>query len=197
MKINDDVETNLKISEEAFHKWVDGMEQNPIITICGSTKFKEEYLEYVKELSEYGAIVLYCPIFTHADDIALTEDLVKLLTEAHMKRIKMCDIVFIINKNGYIGDSTKQEIEYAISLGKEIVYMEPPLDITKDVFPRASEFINNFNEINKTLKNENTNDLNKAIDIIDQVEVINKTLGGKETKVGKFASMINLFMRSY
>lgn len=47
-----------------------------------------------------------------------------LLDELHFRKIDICDEVFIINKDGYIGESTRNEIEYAEKLGKPINYLE-------------------------------------------------------------------------
>lgn len=48
----------------------------------------------------------------------------KILKDLHLKRIELCDEILVINKNGYIGASTKAEIEYAVKLGKKINYVE-------------------------------------------------------------------------
>ena len=47
-----------------------------------------------------------------------------MLDDLHKVKISMSNLVFIINKNGYIGESTKSEIEYAEKAGKQIVYLE-------------------------------------------------------------------------
>ena len=46
------------------------------------------------------------------------------IKEAHFKRIELSDSIYVINKDNYIGKSTKLEIEYAQKLGKEIIYLE-------------------------------------------------------------------------
>lgn len=96
-----------------------------IITLCGSTKFKEEYEEVNKELTLKGNIVLSCPIFHHSDNLTFSDKEISLLTDIHIARIDLCDEIFVINKNGYIGQSTKEEIEYARSINKKINYLEP------------------------------------------------------------------------
>ena len=48
----------------------------------------------------------------------------KILGELHYKRIDISDAIYVINVDGYIGESTKKEIEYAKKLGKEILYLE-------------------------------------------------------------------------
>ncbi len=46
------------------------------------------------------------------------------LFDAHRKKIEISDMVYIVNIGGYIGNATRGEIEYATSLGKEVVYHE-------------------------------------------------------------------------
>ena len=48
-----------------------------------------------------------------------------MLDEMHKRKIDMSDEIFVINKNGYIGSSTKSEIEYAITTNKKVNYLEP------------------------------------------------------------------------
>ena len=48
----------------------------------------------------------------------------KMLDGMHRQKIDMSDAIFVINVNGYIGESTKNEIEYAKSKNKEIIYLE-------------------------------------------------------------------------
>jgi hypothetical protein len=94
--------------------------------MCGSTKFKEDYLKTIEELTYQGNLVLFCPIFHHADGIKPPDALIgQVIIDIHMQRIRMCDGIFVINKNGYMGNSTKREIEYAKRLGKGIRYLEP------------------------------------------------------------------------
>ena len=92
------------------------------ITLCGSMKFKDDFLREQKRLTFEGKNVLTPNMFLLAEDI--TEDIKKMLDEMHKRKIDLADEVFVINKNGYIGSSTKSEIEYAQNLGKKINFME-------------------------------------------------------------------------
>ncbi len=85
-------------------------------------KFKDDFLREQKRLTLEGNIVLAPNIFLLAEDI--TEDIKKMLDEMHKRKIDLADEVFVINKNSYVGSSTKSEIEYAKKLGKKIVFME-------------------------------------------------------------------------
>ena len=94
-----------------------------IITLCGSTRFKEDFDYTNKELTLQGNIVISVAFFCHSGDV-ITENQKILLDKIHKSKIDIADTVYIINKNGYIGESTKSEIEYAKSKGKEIIYLE-------------------------------------------------------------------------
>jgi len=93
------------------------------ICLCGSTKFKEEFNELNKILTLKGYIVEMPGVFMHQGDNISDEEKIEL-DELHKSKIADCDLIFIINKDGYIGQSTKSEIDWAKSIGKEIVYLE-------------------------------------------------------------------------
>ena len=96
-----------------------------VITLCGSTKFKDDFLRVQKELTLKGNIVISVGLFGHAGDKEVwTENIKEMLDDMHKRKIDMCDAIYVINKNKYIGTSTKSEIDYAISHNKEIIYME-------------------------------------------------------------------------
>lgn len=94
-----------------------------VITLCGSTRFKEDFERVNKELTLAGNIVISVGCFGHAGDIFTDKDK-EMLDDIHKRKIDMADAIFVINKNGYIGASTKSEIEYAQAHHKEIKYME-------------------------------------------------------------------------
>ena len=97
-----------------------------VITLCGSTRFKEEYLEVQKRLTLEGNIVISVGLFGHSgDDEVWTEGTKAILDDMHKRKIDMADEIFVINAGGYIGESTKSEIVYAKSQGVGIQYLEP------------------------------------------------------------------------
>lgn len=96
-----------------------------VITLCGSTKFKEEYLEVQKRLTLEGNIVISVGLFGHSgDDEVWTEGTKEMLDDMHLKKIDMADEIFVINVGGYVGESTKREIAYAQKNGKTVKYLE-------------------------------------------------------------------------
>lgn len=96
-----------------------------VITLCGSTKFKEEFIREQKRLTLEGNIVLTPTFFSHTDnDIVVTDKLKDLFDSMHRAKIDMSDEILVINVGGYIGSSTKSEIDYAIKTGKKVNYIE-------------------------------------------------------------------------
>jgi alkyl sulfatase BDS1-like metallo-beta-lactamase superfamily hydrolase len=99
-----------------------------IITFCGSTRFHELFHELAEEYTKMGWIVLmpHC-YYTNGE----RPDLKDLLVDIHRDMITMSDAVLIVNKDGYIGESTAEEIKFAKALNKEIKYYETPVESTK------------------------------------------------------------------
>lgn len=103
-----------------------------IVCLCGSTKFWREFQEVNLKETLAGKIVLSIAnvgssdteLFAHSSEQE-RKRLIKTLDELHFRKIELSDEVFIINKDGYIGESTQRELEYARSLGKVIRWLEP------------------------------------------------------------------------
>ena len=95
-----------------------------IITICGSLKFEADIKYWAEKLTLQGNCVLSIIYPTSADLGVYTSEQRKIFADAHKKRIDLSDAVFVVNKNGYIGSSTKSEIEYAKASGKEIIFLD-------------------------------------------------------------------------
>ncbi len=93
-----------------------------IITLCGSTRFKERYLEVQKILTLEEKIIISCGLFTHADDEPTTEEQKNRLDELHLRKIDLSDAIYVVDVGGYIGESTSREIEYAKKHNKKVYY---------------------------------------------------------------------------
>ena len=105
---------------------VDMVGKYKVITLCGSTRFKDQFLEAQKRLTLEGNIVISVGLFGHSgDDEVWTEGTKEMLDNMHKRKIDMADAIYVINVGGYIGDSTRSEIDYATKHGKEILYLEP------------------------------------------------------------------------
>jgi hypothetical protein len=100
-----------------------------IVCLCGSTKFKDAFIKANFDYTLNGYIVLTVGCFPHSDNNSSPEqslgvDLKNKLDELHKRKIDLSDGIFVLNVGGYIGSSTKSEIEYAISTGKNVKYLE-------------------------------------------------------------------------
>ena len=96
-----------------------------VITLCGSTRFKETFMEVQKRLTLEGNIVISVGLFGHSgDDEVWAPGTKDMLDDMHKRKIDMADEIFVINVNGYIGTSTRSEIEYALATGKKVNYLE-------------------------------------------------------------------------
>lgn len=103
-----------------------------VITLCGSTRFKEEFMREQKRLTLEGNIVISVGLFGHSGDHevweGMSEDTLtktkEMLDDMHKRKIDMADEIFVINVGGYIGTSTRSEIEYAQAHGKVVKYLE-------------------------------------------------------------------------
>jgi len=94
-----------------------------ILTLCGSTKFKDDFIRVNKELTLAGNVVLSVGCFGHSGDF-ITDEQKLMLDAIHKRKIDLSEGIYVINKGGYIGSSTREEIKYARSHGKSIFYME-------------------------------------------------------------------------
>ena len=103
-----------------------------VITLCGSTRFKEAFLEAQKKLTLEGNIVISVGLFGHSGDNEVWENMdegtltrtKEMLDDMHKRKIDMADEIFVINVGGYIGSSTRSEIDYAAAKGMRIRYLE-------------------------------------------------------------------------
>ncbi|WP_029319735.1 hypothetical protein [Butyrivibrio sp. AE3004] len=104
-----------------------------VITLCGSTRFKNEFMEAQKRLTLQGCIVISVGLFGHSGDQEVWENMdegtltktKEMLDDMHKRKIDMADGIYVINVGNYTGDSTRSEIEYALEHGKTVEYLEP------------------------------------------------------------------------
>ena len=106
----------------------------PVITLCGSTRFKDAFEQANKRLTLEGNIVISVGLYGHSGDAEVWEGMDEdtltatkaMLDDMHKRKIDLADEIFVINVGGYIGSSTRSEIAYAQSQGKPVRYLEPP-----------------------------------------------------------------------
>lgn len=100
-----------------------------VVVLCGSTRFKQTWHDVNKWATHRGFIVLTVGDLDTSESAAnvnapIDPDLKSMLDELHKRKIDMADVVLILNVGGYIGESTRSEIEYAEWHDKPIVYLE-------------------------------------------------------------------------
>ena len=96
-----------------------------VITLCGSTRFRDAFMEAQKRLTLEGNIVISVGLFGHAgDDEVWKPGTKEMLDDMHKRKIDMADEIYVINVGGYIGESTRSEIEYAHKTGKAVRFLE-------------------------------------------------------------------------
>jgi len=116
---------------ECQGKHLDYMFHGPPVTIvclCGSTRFMDAFQKAKFDETLAGRIVLSIGCDTKSDGDLFKGpegDAIKIrLDELHKRKIDLADEVLILNVGGYIGSSTKSELEYAQKYGKRIRYLE-------------------------------------------------------------------------
>ncbi len=103
-----------------------------IICLCGSSRFCGEMAVIAWTFEKEGYITLglhllpiaYTKVESH---LAEAEGVAEKMDELHLRKIDMADVIYVVNKNGYIGESTAREIKYAEGKGKPVKYLEPKL----------------------------------------------------------------------
>jgi hypothetical protein len=113
------------LSEESTAPMTGIGKRMKVITLCGSTRFKEQFLEQQKRLTLEGNIVISVGLFGHSGDEEVWKPGTKeMLDKMHLQKIDMADEIFVINVGGYIGESTRREIAHAEQTGKPVRYLE-------------------------------------------------------------------------
>jgi glutaredoxin-related protein len=118
----------IKTGERRVLTTGDFVEMPEIICLCGSTRFTDVMLLKQWELTKKGKIVVsWCAVpnwYHSGPHVGDAEGVKEIVDEVHKRKIDLADRVFVINFGGYIGESTRSEIEYAKKLGMLIDYLE-------------------------------------------------------------------------
>lgn len=98
-----------------------------IVCYCGSLRFKNLFEKYEYESVFKGEIALLpCCMFVDIErEYGAESDYKRKADDLHKQKIGISDEVFVLNVGGYIGQSTRSEIDYALSIGKPVFYLEP------------------------------------------------------------------------
>lgn len=101
----------------------------PIVCICGSTRFRQAWIWENARLTSEGNIVLAVGLWGHHNGGGnplgeeLTDEHKAFLDHLHKRKVDLCDWVWVVDVGGYIGPSTRSEIEYAESIGRPVRYL--------------------------------------------------------------------------
>ena len=111
--------------------------ESKVICLCGSTRFTSEMLFIQWRLSKQGNVVLGWNALpdwyyigedkTHIADQE-GEEVKRVIDETHLRKIDLSDEVLVLNIDGYVGESTTNEILYALKMGKLVKFLEPGWD---------------------------------------------------------------------
>lgn len=93
-----------------------------VITICGSYKFKKEMIDIAEKMTLLGNCVLMLNELSKMNKNDYTSEEILMIDKMHKEKIKLSDAILVVDVDGYIGNSTKSEIEFAQSLNKEVLY---------------------------------------------------------------------------
>jgi hypothetical protein len=105
-----------------------GSERAPVVCLCGPSRFSIAYQVAHTALAITGATVVGTPDLADALAILGPPEMttaIEAVRSAHLRLIDLADSVHVLNLGGYIGDSTRSEIEYATAHGKPVTYLEP------------------------------------------------------------------------
>ena len=106
------------------------MARPTVVCLCGSTRFRQQFEHTMMRETLDDKIVLTVGMFGHDDyppgaaqEVAVSGTK-EMLDDLHKRKIDLADEILVINVGGYIGESTKSEIDYAIRTGKKVRYLE-------------------------------------------------------------------------
>ena len=101
-----------------------------VVCLCGSTRFHDAFLRVNYNETMAGRIVLSVAFYpdvvdgVHGETVGCNLQQKEMLDELHLRRIDLCDEILVLNVDGYIGESTTRERDYAIKTGKLVRYLE-------------------------------------------------------------------------
>jgi hypothetical protein len=96
----------------------------PVVVLCGSTRFRDAFARAFYEEEHAGRICLSVPCYKDDPCCKAPEDWARL-DALHLRKIDLCDEALFLNVGGYLGDSSRRELDYARSQGKAIRFLEP------------------------------------------------------------------------
>lgn len=94
-----------------------------VVLLIGSTKFRKIFLDVEEKLALKGYLVFTPSVYNQSGEVpGCGVETKKILDTAVKMKVCRSDIVIVIDKDGYIGSSTKSQIEWAKLLNKPVLY---------------------------------------------------------------------------
>jgi len=93
-----------------------------VIAVIGSSKFKDHHLGIAQRETLLGNVVLVTGFWHHVDKVPITDEQKARLDELTLYKVKIADEVIVVNPNGYVGQSTKEQVAFAKANGKPVSY---------------------------------------------------------------------------
>ncbi len=138
-----------------------------IVCLCGSARFMEQFQKSNLEETMAGRIVLSIGAGSRSDDAAVLGEQKISHDELHKRKIDLCDEILVLNCFGYIGKSTRSEIDYAKKMQKRIRYLEP----LKSVWEMARDLCDAI-ETRLGCSTESTNCSTAACALADKIRAV-------------------------
>jgi hypothetical protein len=102
---------------------IDNRKRPTVVCLCGSTRFADAYRDALRNETLAGKIVLSVGLLGHQEGLDMDGPVKTMLDVLHLRKIDLADEIFVLDVNGYIGQSTAREIAYAQSTGKSVRYL--------------------------------------------------------------------------
>jgi hypothetical protein len=112
----------------------------PVVCLCGSTRFKDAFEAASRSETLAGRIVLSVGgIYGHMEGLDMGGPVKAMLDELHLRKIDMANEILVVSENGYIGQSTFREIEYAYGLGRPVRWVEATAEVNYRAIRQGSQ----------------------------------------------------------
>jgi hypothetical protein len=120
-----------------------------IVTLIGSSRFKEEHERAQREETLLGKIVIPMGMYGHLEGLDQDGSIKAMLDVLHRRKIDISDEVLLVNPGGYVGPSTLSELLYSNQAGKYLTATNPTAftfsdSVRKDHIPFWETFLWNL-----------------------------------------------------
>jgi hypothetical protein len=116
------------------------------ITLCGSARFEPIWHEMNKRLGLAGHICYSLMTFPsiEGDKSWYTPKQKEMLDLVHLAKIEESDAIVVLNKDHYVGESTRREIRWAQLRNKKIFWLESSTHNGEERYPTVCQLVPNI-----------------------------------------------------